>query len=370
MLAASYFFYGYWNWRFVLPARAVDRRQPGCSRGRSTASATTSAPRAPRRRRPRQPRHPRLLQVLRLLRQSSRRLLDELGIDTRPRSLNDHAAGRHLVLHVPGAELRDRRLPPRASSPAPLLDFAVYLSFFPHLVAGPIVRGGEFLPQLRSATTRAASTPASALFLIAIGLFKKVVIANFLATEIVDRVFASPGQHSSLEVLVGVYALRAPDLRRLQRLHRHRHRPRAAARLPVPAELRRPVHGDVAAGLLAPLAHDAVAVAARLPLHPARRQPRRATARRTATSCSRWCSAASGTAPRGRSSSGARSTAACSRSSTGAAACERRRGLARPARHASADARSRGSSPSTSCAWRGCSSGPSRSTEPCSTSAT
>ena len=45
-----------------------------------------------------------------------------------------------------------------------------------------------------------------AFFLIFIGLFKKVVIANFLATQIVDVVFASPNRHSSLEMLVGVYA--------------------------------------------------------------------------------------------------------------------------------------------------------------------
>ena len=57
------------------------------------------------------------------------------------------------------------------------------------------------------------------------------------------------------------------------RLHRHRDRLRAAARLPFPAELRLAVRRDVDPGLLAPLAHDAVALAARLPLHPARRQP-------------------------------------------------------------------------------------------------
>src|SRR5581483_4755261 len=63
------------------------------------------------------------------------------------------------------------------------------------------------------------------------------------------------------------------DLRGLLWLHEHRDRRRAAPRLRVPAELRVPVHRGVAAGLLATLAHDAVALAARLPLHPARRQP-------------------------------------------------------------------------------------------------
>ena len=67
--------------------------------------------------------------------------------------------------------------------------------------------------------------------------------------------------------------LRRADLRRLLRLHEHRDRRRAAARLRVPAELRLAVRRRLAPGLLAALAHDAVALAARLPLHPARRQP-------------------------------------------------------------------------------------------------
>ena len=103
----------------------------------------------------------------------------------------------------------------------------------------------------------------------------KVVIANYLAANIVDEVFGAPGQHSSLEVLVGIYALRRPDLRGLLRLHEHGDRDRAPPRLPLPAELRRAVHGDLDPGLLAPLAHDALALAPRLRLHPARREPRK-----------------------------------------------------------------------------------------------
>ena len=89
---------------------------------------------------------------------------------------------------------------------------------------------------------------------------------------------SSPPRRSTqaVETLLGDLRLRHPDLLRLLRLHRHGHRPGPAARLPVPAELRRALHRRVAPGLLAPLAHDAVALAARLPLHPARRQPARA----------------------------------------------------------------------------------------------
>jgi D-alanyl-lipoteichoic acid acyltransferase DltB (MBOAT superfamily) len=90
--------------------------------------------------------------------------------------------------------------------PGRLLDFAVFLSFFPHVVAGPIVRPAEFMPQLKARHDPRHVDASRAFFLIFIGLFKKVVIANLLATEIVDAVFASPNQHSSLEALVGVYA--------------------------------------------------------------------------------------------------------------------------------------------------------------------
>jgi D-alanyl-lipoteichoic acid acyltransferase DltB (MBOAT superfamily) len=89
--------------------------------------------------------------------------------------------------------------------PAPFHRFAVYLSFFPHLVAGPIVRGSELLPQLETPRDARRVDTSRAFFLILTGLFLKVVIANHLATHIVDDVFAAPDRHSSLEVLVGVY---------------------------------------------------------------------------------------------------------------------------------------------------------------------
>ena len=84
--------------------------------------------------------------------------------------------------------------------------FAAYLSFFPHLVAGPIVRPGELLPQFDSPRDPRHVDTSRAFFLIGTGLFMKVVIANYLAGSIVDQVFGAPNQHSSLEVLVGIYA--------------------------------------------------------------------------------------------------------------------------------------------------------------------
>lgn len=87
----------------------------------------------------------------------------------------------------------------------PWLDIAVYPSFFPQLVAGPIVRGKEFLPQLREARDPRAVPGTLAFGLILGGLFKKVVIANLLATTLVDPVFANPSAYSAGEVLLGVY---------------------------------------------------------------------------------------------------------------------------------------------------------------------
>ena len=83
-------------------------------------------------------------------------------------------------------------------------DMLLYISFFPQLVAGPIVRASYFLPQLAiPAPARAPIGPA--LVLILGGLFKKVVVANYLATDLVDPVFAVPTAQSGPDLLFGVY---------------------------------------------------------------------------------------------------------------------------------------------------------------------
>jgi alginate O-acetyltransferase complex protein AlgI len=89
--------------------------------------------------------------------------------------------------------------------PCKSIDFAVYQSFFPHLIAGPIVRASEFVPQLATPRDPRKVQATRAFFLIGGGLIKKVVIADLLATRLVDPVFNSPGQHSALEVLVAIY---------------------------------------------------------------------------------------------------------------------------------------------------------------------
>ncbi len=90
--------------------------------------------------------------------------------------------------------------------PVGLMDFAVYLSFFPHLLSGPIVRASEFLPQIRQRIDPRRVDGARALWLIARGLFKKVVVASYLARQAADPLFAVPKQHAGIEALFGVYA--------------------------------------------------------------------------------------------------------------------------------------------------------------------
>jgi D-alanyl-lipoteichoic acid acyltransferase DltB (MBOAT superfamily) len=86
------------------------------------------------------------------------------------------------------------------------IDIAVYLSFFPHLVAGPIVRVGELVPQLQLIPNADAVDATRATRLIMRGLFKKMVVANYLAQAITDPVFASPRSFRSWDLLVAAYA--------------------------------------------------------------------------------------------------------------------------------------------------------------------
>jgi alginate O-acetyltransferase complex protein AlgI len=86
-----------------------------------------------------------------------------------------------------------------------LLEFGLFITFFPQLVAGPIVRAVQFLPQLKLTPRVDAATVGEGLFLIATGVIKKVIVADYLAVNFVDRVFDDPTGYSSLEVLVGLY---------------------------------------------------------------------------------------------------------------------------------------------------------------------
>jgi len=91
-------------------------------------------------------------------------------------------------------------------TPAPALDFAVYTVFFPYLLAGPIARAREFLPQLREPRDPRAVDSSRAFVLILGGLVKKLLIADYLSTHIVGGLFASPQTYSSWETFWGILA--------------------------------------------------------------------------------------------------------------------------------------------------------------------
>jgi len=205
MLAASYFFYGYWNWRFCfLIAVSTIGNQ----------IFATFIHRADTERKKRLLLTGAVVANLGLLAYfkyfdffvtNATNTLDKLGVHISPEivavtlpvgiSFFTFQALSYVIDTYRGT-----------FEPGRLIDFAVFLSFFPHIVAGPIVRPAEFMPQLKERHDPRHVDSSRAFFLIVIGLFKKVVIANLLATQIVDAVFASPNQHSSLEVLVAVVA--------------------------------------------------------------------------------------------------------------------------------------------------------------------
>ena len=86
-----------------------------------------------------------------------------------------------------------------------LLDYAFYVSFFPQLVAGPIVRASDFIPQIRKKLVVTSEMFGEGVFLIMTGLFKKAVISDYISINFVERVFDNPGLYSGIENLLGVY---------------------------------------------------------------------------------------------------------------------------------------------------------------------
>jgi alginate O-acetyltransferase complex protein AlgI len=205
IVAASYVFYSWWDWRFVFLLA-------GCTLWNQVLAVRIWRSRVEARR--------KALLVLALAGNvgvlgyfkyydffvsSSDNMADVVGLDL-PLSLKSIVLPVGIsfftfmaISYVVDAYRGD-------FEPTTLEKFAVYLSFFPHLVAGPIVRPAELIPQIETPRDPRRVDTSRAFYLIATGLFKKVVIANYLASSIVDEVFAAPGQHSSLEILIAVYA--------------------------------------------------------------------------------------------------------------------------------------------------------------------
>ncbi|MGA0601696.1 MBOAT family O-acyltransferase [Caulobacter sp. KR2-114] len=91
------------------------------------------------------------------------------------------------------------------TTPARLLDVTLLMSFFAHLVAGPIVRASDLIPQFQTVPKLTREAAATGFLLIAWGLFKKAVIASQLATGFVDNVFFDPASHGPIDLIAATY---------------------------------------------------------------------------------------------------------------------------------------------------------------------
>lgn len=85
------------------------------------------------------------------------------------------------------------------------LDYLFYISFFPQLVAGPIVRAKDFIPQIYRKPRLSRGDFGRGLVLVMVGLFKKAVISDYISVNFVDRVFDAPGLYTGLENLLASY---------------------------------------------------------------------------------------------------------------------------------------------------------------------
>ena len=86
-----------------------------------------------------------------------------------------------------------------------ILDFGFYVSFFPQLVAGPIVRASEFIPQLYKPFRLSRREFGIAVFWIMNGLAKKLILSDYIAVNFIDRVFDNPSLYTGFENLCALF---------------------------------------------------------------------------------------------------------------------------------------------------------------------
>lgn len=84
-------------------------------------------------------------------------------------------------------------------------DYLFYLSFFPQVLAGPIVRARDFLPQIRKPLMVTRQMFGVGVSLILVGLIKKAIISDYISLNFVDRIFDEPALYSGFECLMGIY---------------------------------------------------------------------------------------------------------------------------------------------------------------------
>ena len=205
LVAASYFFYGYWDWRFcfLLAGNSAVNYATGL-----LIEATDDR----RRRR-------WILGVGVALNLVTLGFFKYYGFFVE--SLNDVMFSVGLERELPFLEIVlpvgisfftfqgisyivdvNRGVIPASRS---ILNVFLYISFFPQLVAGPIVRAQVMMPQLERPPDPSRTMAAMGLLLIIVGLFKKVVVANYLATEIVDAVFFDPLAYGPVDLTLAIW---------------------------------------------------------------------------------------------------------------------------------------------------------------------
>lgn len=204
LLAASYVFYGYWDWRFLglLAASTLIDYAVSCGLGRTD-----------------HPLHRRVLLGLSIAANLGllaafkffNFFLDNLNVMLGTAGFGELSTAMQLVVPVGISfytfqtlgytiDVYRRRQAPADS----IIDFALFVSYFPQLVAGPIERASRLLPRICSTRVVRADQIASALQLILMGYLKKIAIADAVAPH-VERIFGDPGGCSSVDLVLGLY---------------------------------------------------------------------------------------------------------------------------------------------------------------------
>ena len=204
LLGASYVFYAHWDWRFLpliwgsstadwLLARRIGRESNPVARKRWLWGTVVLN-----------------LGVLGLFKyfnfgiDTAQAVLQSLGIEVSPVTLRIALpVGISFFTFESMSYVIDvyrKDIEPHES----YVEYLTFVAFFPHLVAGPIVRPKDLLPQLGATAPFNPAAGSEALWLIAVGLLKKVAIGDYLALNLVDRVFDAPMQYSALECYAAV----------------------------------------------------------------------------------------------------------------------------------------------------------------------
>ena len=86
------------------------------------------------------------------------------------------------------------------------INYLLFLSFFPKLMMGPIVRAKDFIPQLHKPYEVTQTDFTKGFYLIVSGLFKKLIISDYLTLNLVNYIFDDPSRHTGLECLIALFA--------------------------------------------------------------------------------------------------------------------------------------------------------------------